>query len=152
MMFRTHLAISVAVALYFMPLVNNPWIFVPIVLISGLMPDIDSGMSGLGRKIVFKPVQMMTNHRGIFHTYTLCIALSILFALFIPSLALPFFLGYSFHLFSDSFTSQGIKPFWPFKYVSKGVVRSGGRTDAIIFYCFVSVDVVLILTTLFRVF
>ncbi len=144
MLWKTHLAIGLAVALFFAAKVTHPFIFIPVVLFSSLFPDIDSSFSRLGRKPVFIPVQIVSSHRGIVHSYTLAVFLSLILASFYPILALPFFLGYSFHLFADSFTQQGIKPFWPFKGVSKGAVSVGGKSDKIIFYTFVIIDAVLL--------
>ena len=152
MLKRTHLAIGLAAALYFLPYVTNKIWFVPIALIATMLPDIDSGFSWLGKKPIFKPVQMMTEHRGIFHTYTLCIIFTALLAFFYPVFALPFFVGYSFHLFTDSFTPQGIRPFWPFKKVSQGVIRSGGKTESTIFYVFLIIDLILVVTKIYSLF
>ncbi len=144
MIWKTHLAIGLAIALYFANRVTKPWIFIPVVLAASLFPDIDSGFSYLGRKPIFKPIQMATMHRGIIHSYTICILLSIAIAFFYPIFALPFFLGYSFHLFADSFTSQGIRPFWPLKGMSNGIVVVGGKIEKTIFYIFVLIDSVLL--------
>ena len=152
MIWKTHVAIGLAVALYFSTHVNKPLIFIPVVLIASFFPDIDSGFSYVGRKAIFKPVQWTVSHRGIIHSYTLCIALSLLIAFFYPIMALPFFLGYSFHLFADSFTPQGIKPFWPLKAVSKGAVTTGGKMDKTIFYTFVLIDSVLLGTMFYSFF
>ena len=144
MLVKTHLAIGFAVALYFSRLVNNLWIFIPVVILSSLIPDIDSGFSFLGRRGLFKPVQWTTVHRGVLHSYTLAILGSLILALWFPLFALPFFLGYAFHLFADSFTVQGIKPFWPLKFVSSGVVRSGSAVEKAIFFSFVIFDLFLL--------
>lgn len=144
MIWKTHLAIGLAVALFFSTHVGNPLLFIPLVLVSSLFPDIDSRFSYIGRKTIAKPAQLVADHRGIIHSYTLCITLSIIIAFFYPMIALPFFLGYSFHLFADTFTSQGIRPFWPFKGVSKGFITTGGKIDRIIFYIFVIIDIILI--------
>ncbi len=140
---RTHLVIGLAIALYFLPLVNHKILFIPIILISSLMPDIDSAFSQVGRKKIFRPVQMVFTHRGPLHSYTAAAFFSLVFAFFYPIFALPFFLGYSFHLFADSFTINGIKPFWPFRFQSSGVVRTGGMIDRTIFLIFVMVDIIL---------
>lgn len=152
MIWKTHLAIGLAVALYFANRVNRPWIFISVILFTSLFPDIDSGFSYMGKKALFRPLQWSVAHRGIIHSYTVCIALSLLIAFFYPVLALPFFLGYSFHLFADSFTPQGIKPFWPLKAVSKGAITTGGKIDKAIFYTFVIIDSVLIGTLLYTLF
>jgi len=136
MLKRTHLVVGLAVGLYFLPFVTHKFFFIPVILVASLLPDIDSGSSQLGRKKIFKPIQWTVSHRGIIHSYTLCIALSFLLAFFYPFLALPFFLGYSFHLLLDSFTIHGIKPFWPLKFKSTGKIRTGGRVESGIFITF----------------
>jgi len=87
---------------------------------------------------------MEATHRGFFHSYTFCIPASIALSFIFPILALPFFLGYSFHIFADSFTPQGIRPFWPFKAVSKGPVTSGSKLDDVVFWLFAMLDVLLV--------
>lgn len=146
MLRRTHLAIGLAVALYFVPYVNNKIIFFCVVMIATLLPDIDSSMSKIGKKKIFAPVQMMVGHRGILHTYTFAVGASIVLMFFFPIASLPFFLGYSFHLLADSFTTNGIKPFWPLKYKSAGKIRTGGHIDKVLFVTFVIIDLVLLIT------
>ena len=65
---------------------------------------------------------------------------------YLPVLALPFFLGYAMHLLTDSFTVEGIRPFWPFKSVSKGMLRVGGSIEQAIFIGFCIVDLVLLVS------
>lgn len=144
MLRKTHLAIGLAVGLHLFPIVNNKLIFLPVLIIASLLPDIDSKLSSLGNFKPFRVLQAASSHRGILHSYTLCIAISLVFAFFYPIVAFPFFLGYSFHLLADSFTVQGIRPFWPFKVVSAGKVTTGGRTEDIIFWIFAIIDVFLV--------
>jgi membrane-bound metal-dependent hydrolase YbcI (DUF457 family) len=144
MMFKTHLAIGMAVAIYFLPWVTNKLLFIPVVLIASVLPDIDSGFSNLGRRKMSRPLQWFVEHRGVIHSYTTCVVLTLVFMFFYPIIALPFFLGYSFHLFADSFTIQGIKPFWPFKWKSKGYLNTGGKIEDVVFFTFVIIDLVLV--------
>lgn len=140
---RTHLAIGLAFALLFLPHVNNKLLFFPIVLICSLLPDIDSPDSYFGHHKLWRPLQFIVTHRGIFHSFTLCILVSFVFAFFVPVLALPFFLGYSSHLLSDSFTQEGITPFWPWKRTSTGFLRTGGTVERGVFITFLIIDAVL---------
>jgi len=142
MLKRTHLAVGIGLVLYFIdiPQLKNKLIFIPIVLIASLLPDIDSGFSTLGRSRLIRPVQWIFSHRGIIHTFTTCIFISALFAFFLPVIAFPFFLGYSFHLLLDSFTPQGIQPFWPLKKKSTGSVVVGGKIESTIFVLILIVD------------
>jgi len=64
---------------------------------------------------------------------------------FYPVLALPFFLGYSFNLTLDAFSTKGIVPFWPFKKKLSGKIMPGGRIDNIIFYLFILFDLALLI-------
>lgn len=144
MLRRTHLAIGIGVALYFLPHIKNPFAFFPLMLVSTLLPDLDRNF-GFSKLMFWKKDDSETpNHRGFFHSYTFCVLASILFALFLPILALPFFLGYSMHLFADSFTIKGIKPFWPLKTFSKGKIITGGKIEITLFWVFVLIDSVLL--------
>lgn len=142
---KTHLAIGIFAALFFMPHVTNKWVFIPVVLFASLLPDADNGFSTLGKKGIFKPIQWISKHRGIFHTFTLCIVISLVFALYIPALAFGFFLGYALHLLADSWTVEGIKPFWPLKGELKGRVRTGGTVEQAVFIIFAILDVIFLL-------
>lgn len=142
---RTHLAIAAFLALFFLTRVNNKFIFVPVVLIASLLPDIDSGFSTVGRYKAFRVLQMFSDHRGAFHSFTLCILITLIFAFYYPIVALPFFLGYSSHLFADSLTIEGIKPFWPAKIKSEGKIKTGGHIESSIFLVFCIVDLLLLI-------
>ena len=142
MLAKTHLAIGIFAMVFFLPHVNHKLIFIPVVLIASILPDIDSGFSTFGRKGIFRPVQFLSKHRGIFHSFTFCILVSILLAFYIPILAFSFFLGYALHLLADSWTIEGIKPFWPLKTVLKGGVRVGGVIEETVFIVFAILDVI----------
>jgi len=149
MMAKTHFAIGVAIALFFLPKVTHKWIFVPLVLLASILPDIDLGASKFGNFILFRPIQWFFGHRGFLHSYTFCILVSILLAFFWPIAALPFFFGYSFHLLADTFTKEGIEPFWPVKVRSTGLISTGGASEGIVFSVFVILDALLFLSYLF---
>lgn len=142
---RTHLALGLAVSLYFLPFVNNKLLFIPVVILSSLLPNLDSGLSKLGKRKMFKSVEAVFTHRGPLHSYTLCILLCLIVAFIYPIFSLPFFLGYSFHLFIDSFTVNGIRPFWPLKFQSSGLARNGGLMDRWLFIIFLISSAVLFL-------
>ena len=143
MLWKTHLAIGASATLYFLPFMNNKLVFLPVVLLSSLLPDVDEGSSILGRRSIFRPIQWLFSHRGMIHSYTFCIGVALLFALFLPVVAFPFFLGYSLHLAADSFTERGIRAFWPFRSDVKGMIRTGGSSEYIIFVVFVLIDLIL---------
>ena len=136
MQLKTHLALGIFAAVFFLPHVNNRYIFVPVVLIASLLPDLDSGFTNYSKGGILSRLSFLSGHRGIFHSFTLCLAAAIIFALYWPALALPFFLGYGIHLLADSWTVEGIKPFWPYQFVLKGRVRDGGVIEGAVFMVF----------------
>ena len=146
MLFKTHLAIAVFFIVLFFSLVSNKWLFVLVVLISTLLADVDSEHSFLGSHLAFKPIQFLAKHRGIFHSFTFLILVSVFFAMFLPFLAFPFFLGYGAHIVADSFTKDGIRPFYPLKLRYAGWITSGGKSEVIIFVTFIIVNLFLVAT------
>jgi inner membrane protein len=143
MMLKTHLAISVMILLLFLPHVNHRLIFIPVLLFVTIIPDLDSYSSALGKHWIFRPIQLFLSHRGLIHSFTICFILSLAFAFYFPIIALPFFLGYSSHIFADSFTVDGIKPFWPMKYETKGLIRTGGSVEQGLFFVFIFISIIL---------
>lgn len=148
MLIRTHLAFAVLLIILFVKYVTNKWIFIGVLLIASVLPDIDSGFSNVGNRWYLRPLQFFVKHRGFIHSFTFAILISIILAYFWPVAALGFFLGYSVHLFCDSFTKEGIKPFWPLKIISKGPLLVGGRVEMGLFLVLVLADVALIFLSL----
>lgn len=134
MMMKTHLAMGILAGLILMPYVDNKWIFMSVVILSTLLPDIDSMHSYLGKRIWFRPLQWFVKHRGLLHSLSFCLLVCLLFALFLPILALPFFVGYGVHLFADSITIEGVRLWWPLKGEISGDIKTNGKIEKIIFY------------------
>jgi len=134
MMFRTHIAAGAFLALLFLPAVVHKWSFFVIVMFCTLLPDIDCTQSYLGKYKILRPLQWVVKHRGFFHSFTFAVAVALIFVFYYPILALPFFLGYAGHLIADSLTPEGIRIFWPLKNEVKWRIRTGGKTENILFY------------------
>jgi len=145
MMLRTHLAIAFLAIVLFVEHVNSQFIFIIMVLLATIVPDLDNSFSSWGRHLIFRPLQFFVSHRGVIHSFTTAVALSIALAIFWPVASLGFFIGYSIHLITDSFTKEGIQPFWPLKTKSIGFIHSGGRIEDSLFIIFILVDVLAIL-------
>jgi len=145
MMSRTHIAISAFVILLFFPHVSHKITFPLIALVATYLPDIDSAFSVAGRYKASRFVQFFVKHRGFLHSFTFCALASLLLALIHPMLALPFFLGYGMHLFADTFTVEGIKPFWPSKRTSRGRIMTGSLMETNIFVAFLIFDVIVLI-------
>jgi len=151
-MIRTHLAITAFFILLFLPHVYNPALFIFVAVIATLIPDIDSGFSTLGKKGIFRILQFFTKHRGIIHSFSFCLVISFILAFIFPSISLAFFLGYALHLIADSFTQEGITPFWPYSKTSGGIIRTGGRIESSLFLIFVVLDLVLLVLIVAKLF
>jgi inner membrane protein len=143
MLLKTHLAIAIFFILLFVEHIQNKFIFVSMVLIATALPDLDNASSEMGKYLIFKPFQFFVKHRGFVHSFTTAIVLSIIIAYFWPVASLGFFIGYSVHLISDSFTKQGIQPFWPLKTKSSGFINSGGRIEESLFFSLIFVNIIL---------
>lgn len=142
MLNRTHLAVGLAMALYFLPHMNDKILFVPIVLIASVLPNLGLIISSRKGVKIKRPLGRTTYLGKVVNSYTFCMVITLAIALLYPVLAFPFFLGYSMHLFLDAFTPDGIVPFWPFiKKESKGSIGTGGKIDNAIFVIMILVDV-----------
>jgi len=140
------MAIGVMLALIFLPAVTHKWTFIIVLLVCTLLPDIDMSQSYLGKHKILRPIQWFVKHRGVFHSFTLAIAVALIFAFYIPILALPFFLGYAGHLIGDAVTNEGIRPFWPFKDEIRWKITTNGKSEKIIFYVIVIINIVLLIS------
>ena len=145
MLLRTHLAFAVLMIIIFIQQVSNKFVFAGLVLVATVLPDIDSGFSSWGRHLIFRPLQFFTKHRGILHSFTFAVVVSIVLALIWPIASLGFFIGYSVHLVCDSFTKDGIQPFWPWRVRSSGPIKSGGRIEDSLFIILILIDVLMFL-------
>jgi len=144
MLIKTHLSITLFFVLLFLSAVEQKFIFVVIALIATFIPDIDSRFSKFGRPKIARLLQFFTRHRGVIHSFTFLILITFFLVLFFPVIALPFFLGYGLHLFADSFTVDGITPFYPLRAKSKGIIRTGGKSEVSVLVFFIIADLFLI--------
>lgn len=142
MMLRTHLVIAILAVLLFVSHIKYQILFIIFALAATILPDIDCMYSTLGKSKIFRPLQFFVKHRSLIHSFTIAIILSLILAFLIPVIALPFFLGYSLHVFADAFTKEGVMPFWPWKKESSGFVRTGGKIEKGMFLVFAVIDVI----------
>ena len=144
MLLRTHLMFGILMIVLFAQHVNHQMVFIGMVLLATVLPDLDNGFSSWGRHLIFKPLQFFVKHRGVIHSFTTGVIVSVVIAFFWPVASLGFFVGYSVHLICDSFTKEGIQPFWPLKARSKGFIVTGGRIEESIFIFLILINVLLI--------
>lgn len=137
------MALGIFAILFLISHVEYKVTFVIVVIVASILPDIDSGFSKIGKSRIFFLLQKLTKHRGFIHSFTFCVAVSVVLALYLPKLALPFFVGYGLHLFADALTIEGIRPFWPLKHMSTGKIRVGGASEQAVFATLCIVDVLM---------
>jgi membrane-bound metal-dependent hydrolase YbcI (DUF457 family) len=136
MIFLTHFTFALLVALGILRITSfqmPSFLFLCIVSVSALLPDIDTATSFIGSKI--KPISFFLSHRKFFHSIVCAIiAASLVFNLTQNSeYALAFMIGYGSHLFLDAFTRGGTALFWPAKLMVKGPFKTRGLFDMLLF-------------------
>lgn len=144
MLARTHLVTVLFFLLLFFPSVSNPILFFSVAIISAILPDIDTPTSKIGHYKIFRPLNFFTKHRGFFHSFTFLLLISILIFFSYKEILIPFVFGYSLHLILDAITIQGIIPFYPAKFKVRGLIKTGGIIESVIFWIFLIADLVLI--------
>lgn len=118
MLGRTHLLFAIYLSTFF----ESPFIWI-ILLITSILPDIDSTSSYLGRK--FKIIGKTFEHRGFFHSVFFFVPFSILIGSYKLEYGLAVFLGMGSHLLLDVMTKQGLR-IYPFRYRIRGFLKVGG--------------------------
>jgi inner membrane protein len=142
MLLKTHLAFAFLAIILFMSYIDNSIVFVIALLLGTILPDVDTGFSSIGNKWYLKPLQFFVKHSGIIHSFTIAIILTILLGFFYPIACFGFFVGYGVHLLCDSFTSDGIRPFWPLRAKTSGFIRTGGRIEESIFVFLILINII----------
>ncbi len=140
MLIRTHLAIAILIILLFVNHVESQFLFIGMVLLATLVPDIDSAFSKIGSYKIFRFFQFFIKHRGVLHSLTFAVIFGIVLSIFWPVAAFGFFLGYALHIFADSFTKEGVSAFWPSSKRSQGLIRTGSHVETVLFIFFIIAD------------
>lgn len=141
MLNKTHISIGFFFMLFFINKVTHVWTYIFVFAVATLLPNLDRGISFRRAQNQGKPLP--PRKRSLLHSFTFCLGITFLLAWFLPTMAFPFFLAYGTHLIVDSWTTDGIKPFWPARYIAKGNVRQGGSIEHMIFYSFIFADIIL---------
>ena len=142
MMFRTHLAFAFLIGLIFLNFFSlefNKYLFLFIVLIASVIPDIDLSGSKIGRRI--KPLSNIFNflfgHRGFLHSLLFILILFLIFV-FVKNevFGLALFLGFFSHLALDSLSKEGIRFFYPLKFKINGFIKTNRIMENMLFFGF----------------
>jgi len=144
MMFKTHLAFGVLMALLAVQILQptNPWLFGLLIVIASSLPDIDTPDSKIGRKV--KVIGWIFEHRGFFHSLAACFLFSVLTYAITKNTfySIAFLIGYGSHLLMDSITKEGVMPFFPLRFRLRGFFRTGHLLEFVVFVGMVAVIVV----------
>jgi len=134
MLFYTHLLFSVLIGLYLLPYFNfNKIIFISLIAFFSLVLDIDKANSKLGKKLglISILINFIFGHRKLFHSLLFIVA-GYLILSFSSLLAISFLIGTLSHLILDSFTKEGVRPFYPLKFHIRNYIKTGSIIEIIL--------------------
>lgn len=151
MLLRTHFVMSVFLGLILFGFLDFTGIlFFVFIILGGIFSDIDTKNSRIGKKFYLRPIQWMTKHRGIFHSFLFGFIIFVIIYYFDNSAGFGFLTGFVLHLFLDCFSKSGVRIFHPFfnfklKFFR---IKSGGLIEEVLFVLFLVLDVVLFIRLL----
>ena len=139
MLFHTHLMFGVVTFILLSPIFSggNEIIFLLLVLIGSVLPDIDDGHSKIKKAsgIIGSIISFMFKHRGILHSLAMVVILFIVMSLWNTYYAWGLCIGYLSHLFSDALTPMGIKFLYPFaSWKLRGPIRVGSLGEWVVLF------------------
>ena len=151
MMFQTHLMFSLLIGLYLMERFSNKYLFLILVLIGTMLPDLDNPYSKLGRKVrpVSSLIKFIFGHRKLFHSliFVSLLFFVIYYILDFKLIGIALSVGFVLHLVLDGLTKEGINYFYPFlKFRVSGFIKTNGILEWFLFcilVLFVGLKVVL---------
>jgi len=141
MMFKTHLILGIFLGLFFAKSfsIEQKWLFVLVCAFFAILVDIDLHKSKVGKRI--KPLSWLINfflgHRGVVHSLLMAFFVyGFMYLIFGATWGAAALIGYSSHLFLDSFNVKGTKPLWPLSPRLSGVLKSNSMADYLLFLIF----------------
>ena len=138
MMYYTHLAFGFLIALLSVEVfdIKNKLIFILVVVMFSIFPDIDERKSKIGRKnkVISTIINFVFGHRGFFHSIYIPLALYFIFYYINNEVAIAVLVGYFSHLFMDALTKNGIRPLYPIinKKIN-GFIKTNSILEKILF-------------------
>lgn len=150
MMYYTHLAFGLFSSFIFLKFfeIRHSALFILVVLLFSVFPDIDEPKSKIGRKNKFfsSIIGFIFGHRGFLHTIYIPFILLLIFYSISKEIGIGIFIGYFSHLLMDSLTRHGIKPFFPI--INKriyGFIRVNSIFEKLFFLAICFLDIYLAL-------
>lgn len=133
MLFRTHALFSLLIGiLVFSYFDMNVFLFLLLVVLGGMLPDIDKGSSKINNLLIItKPIALMTRHRGMFHSLFFAALIPGAFILYIDQTAgIALLIGYLGHLVIDGMNLAGINFIHPLQKLHiAGFIETGSWAE-----------------------
>jgi len=132
---RTHMAIGLLAGLILYPLLGQTWyIFIPLVILGSLLPDVDHQNSKINRILpITRWIPKVFEHRGFFHSiFPAIIMYTALYYGGLEYIGLPLTVGYLSHLASDCMTRLGCNLLHPVSHFRiQGPIITDGLMEII---------------------
>lgn len=137
MLSRTHIAFGLLSGILLYPFIGgNKILFLAVVALAALLPDLDHPDASLNRTLFFtKFISSAFKHRGILHTLWSPILLGLVITITsAPFYGMAAFIGYCSHLVSDAMTKRGVNFFYPFsQFKVAGFIETGTWMETVTF-------------------
>ena len=145
MMFKTHLAFGFFVGLFLIQFFHpsNQILFMGLIVVASVLPDIDHPDSVIGKNI--KIIGFLFEHRGFFHSIFALALFTFPVLYFFKSylLGIAVLAGYAAHLVADCISKQGIMPLHPIsRFRIRGFIRTNSSIEYLLFIVLVIFDIV----------
>ena len=139
MLFHTHLMFGVVTFILLSPVFSggNEIIFLGLVLLGSILPDIDDGKSKIKKAsgVLGSIISFIFKHRGIFHSLVMVIALFVALSLWSTYYAFGLCIGYLSHLLSDALTPMGVKFLYPISHWKlRGPIKVGSIGEWVVLF------------------
>lgn len=149
MMGRTHMAIGLLAGLLLFSLFHQQWyVFIPLVVLGSLLPDVDHENSKINRMFpLTRWIPGIFAHRGFFHSIfpAIIIYAGMHFAK-LDSIGIPLAIGYTSHLASDCLTRLGCNLLHPIStFRIQGPIMTNGLMEFFTLGSVLLLDVLIII-------
>ena len=148
MMGRTHMAFGLLAGILLFSFFSAKWfIFIPLVVLGSLLPDVDHENSKINRMLpITRWIPVFFKHRGFFHSIFPAI---IIFAIFhytnLDIVGIPLTIGYLSHLASDCLTRLGCNLLHPVSNLRiQGPVMTDGLMELLVLGLVLFLDILLL--------
>ena len=135
MMYRTHALFGFLIGLLIYGLDLDSLILVLLVMAGALIPDLDTSVSFLGRrlKIISYPLKLFFTHRGFTHSLFFMLIAASIGMRFFPGHYIAMLVGIVSHVLLDCLTRDGVRVLWPFQFKLRGFLRTNGLFEKVFF-------------------